>query len=262
MKACGGPAGSRIASDRRGARGVARRRCTALRIERAGAKTATMVVASLLVAAPSPEAQQTRELLSPVDPTVALRLEEYNATSLKEETYFASRHRIVRANDALLLDANEITVTPFGDMEPIRLSPLPGTPERAGRDLVFWKGGYRDDRAGAELARFGVPPMTVTISRSAWDMDPSGNAEQAFVSVDAVFDVPFGGKYVLTHLKYTPKYSVIYEIRRDTVIPIRIDVTPGDPDLSPAEKEAGARYQAFLQALPKETDKPIRGEPP
>jgi hypothetical protein len=225
-------------------------------------KTATMVVASLLVAAPSAGAQPTRELLSPIDPTLALRLEEYNSISLKEQTYFASRYRIVKANDALLLEAKEITVTPFDDMEPIRLSPLAGTPERAARDLVFWKASYRDDRMSAELGRFGIPPMTVTISRFAWDSDQSGNAEQALVSVDAIFDHPASSKYVLTHLKYTPKYSVIYEIRRDAVIPMRIDAMPGDPELSPAEKAAGARYRAFLQALPKETDKPLRGEPP
>jgi hypothetical protein len=107
----------------------------------------------------------------------------------------------------------------------------------------------------------------LTVAAHGWELDGEGNArvssrrrdEHAFWSVQATLEVP-GGSNVLMPLKYTPKYSVVYEITPDTLVPIRVDFMPGDPEPSATEKAAWARYRAFVDSLPREDGKPVRGD--
>jgi hypothetical protein len=235
-------------------------------------RSGTVVALSALFAITFAGAQQPNELLQAVDSAKALRLEEYNSVFLKEALYFAARHRIVTANAALLLTASEITVTPFDDAPVINLIALPGSPEREFHDQhVFWRGRYREyplDIFGPN----GPPPPSATIASHAWDLTASGEQikqldsleKHAFYSVSAVFEPPgAASRYILMPLKYTPRYSVIFEIRRDTVIPVRTDVTsPEDAKLSAEERAVADRYREFLNGLPKETDKVVLGDVP
>ncbi|HEY7671131.1 MAG TPA: hypothetical protein VIC71_02855 [Gammaproteobacteria bacterium] len=231
----------------------------------------------LLVAAPV-TAQQERELLLEVDRDQAQRLEEYNSVSLQEELYFASRHRIVRADIDVLLEGRDIIVTPFADVVPIKL--VHERLDRQGDDAVFWRGHVRfpENDELFKTAGVGIPAW---ISMFGWHLDEEGNAHSmgtlvnlesdarpqhlernAFYSADAVLQAPPSGtQYVLRPLKYTPRYSVIYEISPDTLIPIRIDDTPGQPDnRTEYEKELLRRYRDFIASLPKEENKAIRGD--
>ena len=224
------------------------------------------VVSLFFVVAVSAGAQQTRELLQPVDTARSLRLEEYNSAFLRDATYFASRYRIVAVDPRLLSQAQEITVTPFDDVEPIQLVPVSGTPRRLGENHIYWTGSYKQF---APFEALGIRVVTVTIAANAWDVGPSGDAAissafnpRSFYSVDAVFDVPGGSRYVLQALRYTPKYSAIYEIPRDTLIPVRIDIMPGDPPPSAEERASFERYRRFVEARPDESGKPIRGDMP
>jgi hypothetical protein len=285
-------------------------------------RSGTVVAISMFLAMTSAGAQQSNELLQPVNSEKSLRLEEYNDVFLKEQLYFAARHRIVKADAALLLTASEITVTPFDDGPAIHLVALPGSPQREFQDEhIFWRGRYREyplDIFGPD----GPPPPSATIASHAWDLDPSGQAlissqnrfefspnwtfdeagnpvlekngagsiggpsessgppktpEQiarhkqlkslnthAFYSVDAVFEPPgVDSRYVLMPLKYTPKYSVIFEIPRDTATAARIDVlSPEDAKLSDEEIAVGTRHRDFLNKLPKETNKAVVGDVP
>jgi hypothetical protein len=279
-------------------------------------KTA-VAVATVLLFTVAADAQESKELVRPIDADRALRLEQYNSAFLRQELFHAARHRIVEVNADLLLDAQDITVTPFEDVEPFQLAPLPGTPRRVGDDHIFWSGQYKQLEALNEA--LGAPVVSVTIAANAWDLEPSGDAvvssqnrfefsplwvvnengnvvldrsrappgqlvipgdpprtpeqiakhrriqnlnKHAFYSVDAVFDAAGGSRYVLKALKYTPRYSVLYEIRRDTVMPVKIDRMPGDPEATPEERAAFDRYRRLVESLPNESDKSIRGEIP
>lgn len=262
---------------------------------------------TLLFVAASAGAQQSRELLRPINDARSRQLDEYNSSFLKEQTYFASRYRIVEFNADVLFQEQEITVTPFEDIKPIELVPLPGTPRRIGDEHIFWSGRYRNDPLYEALGT-GV---SVTIAANSWDLEPSGDAvissqnrfefspqwsideagkavlerssvpgqltvpgepprtaeqirrhkrlqsldKQAFYSVDAVFDVPGGSRYVLKALKYSPRYAVIYEIPRDTVLPGGIDAPP-----TAEEQAVFERYKRFVETLPNDSGKSIRGD--
>lgn len=274
-------------------------------------------VAALLMFSGAAYAQESRELVRSLDDARSQRLEEYNSTFLRGETYFASRHRIVELNAALLSQAREITFTPFEDVEPIALVPVRGTPRRTGEEHIFWTGIYKPF---ALLETLGGPQVSVTIAANAWDLDPSGAAvissqnrfefsplwtfdergnpvldrskfppgalvvpgdpprtpaqierhmrlqtldKHAFHSVEAVFDVPGSSRYVLKPLKYSPRYSVLYELTRDTVVPVRIDAMPEGSPLTEEELAVFERYNQFLETLPKdEPGKSIRGDVP
>jgi hypothetical protein len=261
----------------------------------------------LLVAFPV-AAQQERELLRGIDPNQALRLEEYNSVFLRGETYVASRYRLVQADVNVLLRGENITVTPFEDVTPIRI--IHEELQRDQNDLIFWKGHFdypEDDQLFKETG-IGIP---VEIFMFSWDLDKRGNAlissqnrfefspqwtfdkfgnldtkkdviagtpppktpaeierhrrlldltKHAFYSVDATFSVPGGSQYVLRPLRHTPRYSVIYEIAPGSNIVVRSDV-PGEPDDRSADEVARAnRYRDFIQGLPKEEGKQIRGD--
>jgi hypothetical protein len=214
----------------------------------------SVAISLLLLTALTSEAQQLPEVLQDVEPSQARSLEQYNSAFLQEYTYFASRHRIVKVDVAALRQGRDVTVTPFDDVEPIGL-----VFERFTQWDTFWHGSYRDAPRGI---------FAITIGMFAYDVDESGAAVHAaqdrgkFFSVSAVFDVPGHNKYVLQPLKYTPRYSVIYEITRDTLIPYRIDIMPGDPPPSAEEQAAFKAYREFVDALPDETDKRVVGDIP
>lgn len=124
---------------------------------------------------------------------------------------------------------------------------------------TFWHGGYQND---PPLPFLGKRVFRVTFSMFDWTVDESGAAFPAvqrpglFLSVDSILDVPGDSKFVLQPLKYTPRYSVIYEIPRETLIPIRFDSTP----LSAAQQAALDEYRRFMDALPDEHDKGVLGD--
>jgi hypothetical protein len=85
--------------------------------------------------------------------------------------------------------------------------------------------------------------------------------KHAFYSVTGLISSPEQARYVLVPLEYTPKYSVIYEVDRDKVVPKPIDFQPGEVDTrSESEKLEVARYNDFISSLPEEEDKAVRGD--
>ena len=264
-----------------------------------------------LCAAGIATAQDERELIKDVDPAYAALLEQYNWVEVADATYFASRHRIVTANIDLLREAEDIVVTPFEDVSPIRLIADSVTVNSA--DNFYWTGRYD----------FPVE-IPILISVLAWDLDNSGNAtaslqnrfefsplwafddfdnptlelpqlrnqgagvirdpgpppqtpeqverhkwlhsldKRAFFSATTVIDVPGRrSKYVLSPLRFTPKYSILYEISRDTFIPVVIDLMPGQElPWNDEQKRIAAEYQSFRSSLPLTEQKPVRGDLP
>lgn len=226
-------------------------------------RSQSIAIALGLLAAVRADAQDSSEVLLALASAHAQQLEEYNAVFLQEQTYFASRHRVVKVDADALLSETDISFTPFDDVEPIDL--IPTRLARQWDGYVAWRGRYADDRlfelSGGE---FG---LSVTFSMHPWHVDESGTAvnydpdNNGFFSVFAVLDVPDRPKYVLQPLRYTPQYSVVYEIPRDAVIPFTIDRQPGEPDRTTDEERAvAARYRAFIESLPDETDKKVVGD--
>lgn len=83
--------------------------------------------------------------------------------------------------------------------------------------------------------------------------------KHAFFSTRAVFDVPNrSSRYVLTPLKFTPRYSVIYEVDRDG-LPDRREPGQQEP-LSSDESALLERYRTFREQLPSQENKEIRGD--
>ena len=215
----------------------------------------------LLLVASAVTAQQDGELLREVGRGQAQRLEEYNSVFLQKELYFAKRHRIVTVELSVLLAQRDITVTPFEDVDPIRVAYESLT--RLHDDAIFWRGHFvfpQDDQLFKQTC-VGVPAK---VSIFWWNLHEEGHAlnsaENRFYSADALFSAPGHSTYVMKSLRYTPRYSVIYEIAPDTVIPLRIDGTPGVP-AARTESEAVIhdRYRTFMDSLPEDT-KTIRGD--
>lgn len=222
-----------------------------------------LTIALCLLAAARVDAQDRSEVLLALDPAHAQRLEEYNAIFLRQETYFASRYRIVKVDTDALLSETEITFTPFDDSEPIEL--LRTRLDRPWEGSVYWRGRYANDRlfeiSGGELG------LSVTVSMHPWHVDASGTAihydpdKNGFFSVFAVLDAPDRPKYVLQPLKFTPQYSVVFEISRDTLALFRIDREPGEPEFrNDNERAVFERYRAFMESLPDETGKKVVGD--
>lgn len=250
---------------------------------------------------------QTAELVRPVDDDQARRVEEYNSSFIKEQTYFASRYRIVEVDVDAVVNASEISLTPFDDVKPINL--VRERLERNGEDIVFWKGRYESDPV---YAATGSAMLEVTITMTAWDEEPAGTVvisalnrfayspqwkineldepfldgegvvgeapqtpqeiayhkrllslrKHVFFSVSAGFDDPSrDAVYALQPLKYTPRYSLLYEVIRSTAIPFRIDISPGESEFrTEAERILFERYKATMDALPKDDQKQVLGD--
>ena len=79
---------------------------------------------------------------------------------------------------------------------------------------------------------------------------------RAFGSFSARLELPTGQTYVVTPLAYTPRYSVVYELDMDKIVPIPFE--PGDATTA-EQREKVARYEAFRNGLPIE-NKAIRGD--
>ena len=126
---------------------------------------------------------------------------------------------------------------------------------------------WRIDESGApvletlpagEAGIAGPPPETpqdIERQRQLQELE-----RHAFYSVTAGFSLPGVGRYVLTPLPYTPKYSVIYEVDPDSAS-IAHDRLPEEEDTRSArERMQALQYEAFVNRLPKETGKAVRGE--
>ena len=121
------------------------------------------------------EAVNAQQLLQEIDPAYAERLADYNSVFLQEATYAAARYRIVEPNAALLLRDSDITITPFPDVEPIRVRV-----ERAQRqnEAVSWVGRIQNqfpalEGIDPEIARYA---LTARIVMQWWDLDEFGDA--------------------------------------------------------------------------------------
>ena len=83
---------------------------------------------------------------------------------------------------------------------------------------------------------------------------------RAFGSLATRLELPTGQIYVVSPLRHTPRYSVVYELDRDKIVPIPFE--PEDAVSQTAEQRARVQqYQTFRRGLPIE-DKPIRGDIP
>lgn len=72
---------------------------------------------------------------------------------------------------------------------------------------------------------------------------------------------PEGIKYILKPLKYSPKYSVILEVDPSIRYLVASDHEATAPDSrSDEEKLKLSLYESFIQNLPKEFGKSIKGE--
>jgi hypothetical protein len=136
-------------------------------------KTRFLIPASLSLIAFAAHSQQPRELLLPVEAGQAQRVEEYNSTYLLRATYYASRYRIVRADLNAVLAETDITITPFDDVDPIRLEFL--ELQRNGEDILFWKGRYSRSWSPSEVL-LGFAGRTATVVMMALDVDEDGSA--------------------------------------------------------------------------------------
>jgi len=274
-------------------------------------KRVSITIGLFLLAASASSQEGRVELLQEVGPQQAARLEEYNSVFLQRQTYYASRHRIVQADINAILNAREVSITPFPDVEPIvfELREI----SREGEDSIFWRGRYAKDPFVDDLR---LPLAPATIQFEAWDLEPAGTAvisilnrfafsprwkldqfdrpvldgragepavvttppprtpeeiathkrllsfqKRAFFSVSATtLDFPeYSSRYILEPLKYTPRYSVIYEIPRSTVIPVVIDRLPGEKQ-DPVMQAQYERYSADMARLPKEEGKEVLGD--
>ena len=85
-------------------------------------------------------------------------------------------------------------------------------------------------------------------------------SKRTFYSVGAILNTPNGHKYVITPLRFTPKYSVVYELLPGAV-PGRIDREPGEPEYrNDRERAQLQRYREFRDRLPSEEGKAVRGD--
>ena len=85
--------------------------------------------------------------------------------------------------------------------------------------------------------------------------------KHVFYSVRGTFSSTDGKTFGLVPLRYTPKYSVIFELDRSKVV-VTHDPLPGEAERQNVDPVRAAQYEAFRRALPKETNKPIKGDIP
>ena len=114
-----------------------------------------------------------------------------------------------------------------------------------------------------EVAIVGPPPSTP--EEIAQHKRLKKLKKHKFYSVQAIFQVlrenssPAVRKYVLKPLKYTPKYSVIYELDPNKFFMSQIDPDPGEErDL--ADQQSWEAYDSFVRNLPKESNKVVKGD--
>lgn len=256
--------------------------------------------------------QKPKELLKDVNVNKTERLEDYNAAYLKEVLYFASRHRIVKADEKLLAKNEEIAITPFPDVKSLIYS-VDNLAEK--QDSNYWKGVLQLPQELQKEADEQGFQFTTRIYFDSWDIDKNGNAlissqhqfkhsrnwtfneegqailsdkdgglviagpppttpediawhkkiakleKHAFSSARAIFQDIDGTKYVLKPLKFTPKYSVLYELDPNKMFPIEDDTGRLDREIQNiSEQKRMEEYEAMIAALPKEENKAIKGD--
>lgn len=139
-----------------------------------------LIAFGFLFTALSAAAQAPRELLQSVESTYADRLAAYNSVFLQEVTYSAARYRIVKPNAELLISEEDIWVTPFDDVDPIRIE---ADGVRRGPDFVVWSA--RVERENFMPLPPGIDPIAeqysskwnqAELSMYRWDLDESGVA--------------------------------------------------------------------------------------
>src|SRR5881394_2359581 len=186
-------------------------------------KTALLVL--LVLEATELNAQ---ELVVPVELGKAGRLAEYNAGFLQKALYSAKRYRIVRLNVEPLFSDNDITLTPFDDVNPLQI-----TQESVSRsdDAIYWNGRIQTDLQ-LELDRFGVKVLTL-IGAHAWDLDAAGNASLSLLN--------------------RPKHSPQWKINDDGIPVLESSGAKGGSSIAgpPPETPEDIARQKRLQALSK-----------
>lgn len=254
--------------------------------------------------------QKPKELLMEVNPQKAEKLRAYNADFLAQNLYFSSRHRIVRANLKVLEGKNEITITPFPDVDPIYVEPMHYvTNQERGR----WVGKLKLDKP--VKANNQELEFKVLVSLLSWDVDDEGNAhvsgdnrfeyspywsfdefdnpilevpDQAeaaiagpppstpeaikkhkktktlkknqFRSAKVIISTLDGKKYVVEPLRFTPKYSVVYEYDPSKYIPIANDDGTAATELSPDDTRKIKEYNEFMDRHEQDYTQSIKGE--
>lgn len=223
----------------------------------------------------------------------AERISEYNAESITRDLSAAKRQRIVTINADVLSSEQEITLTLFDDVEPIRLKP---TRVVKADGAVHWAGTTPDGsqvflsalawdvdsdglaspsnqnrRSPWRINERGVPelddtggPMTAgpppqTPEQIANVMRSQSLERQAFYSLFAV--LTHGGKrYVIQPLTSTPRYAAIYEDGLQGRETSPRDRMPHETDdRTEADKRAALqRHAAVSRSLEAAT--PIRGD--
>ncbi len=259
-------------------------------------------------------APKLKELLVEVNSNKAQRIADYNSVFLQKTLYFASRHRIVKADTKLLLKGDEFTVTPFDDVEPLHVITEPLQSQQRHGDFFHFNANVvlESDAPIAPL----VADYSFLIGAHAYDLNESGEAlisisnrfkyspywnfdefdrpvletppdgqrafagsppespedieqhkklkklkKHKFYSVRTTISTLDGKTYVVKPLKYTPKYSVVYEVDPAVSSFVQIDADPDGVDRrSDDQKMNEKRYQNFRKNLPKEEWKIVKGD--
>ena len=117
--------------------------------------------------------------------------------------------------------------------------------------------GDRPILAPEGVARSGdIGPPPRTPEEIAEHKRLSKLRRHAFGSLSARLELPSGQTYMVTPLAYAPRFSVVFELDPDKVVPIPFE--PED-EITAEQREKVARYNAFRNSLPVET-KPIWGD--
>jgi len=149
-------------------------------------KLRTLLSFGFLTVASATQAQQPRELLQAIDRTYADRLEAYNSVFLQKVTYSSARYRIVKPNAELFINDDAIWITPFDDVEPIRLT---ADKVRHDNDFVVWSA--RVELENPIQLPPGIDPFAerhpqtayhAQVSMYWWDFDESGNAQASMIN--------------------------------------------------------------------------------
>jgi hypothetical protein len=229
-------------------------------------------IAMLVFVAPWCGAQELPALLHSVDESRAQQLIDYNSPWLQAELYSAKRFRVVLVDTDVLMRDDDFAVTLFDDTAPLHLTQ---DSVRRYEEAFAWSALSRGELPEA-LKAFGAR-QTVLFSGVAWDTDDAGRAmessenrfdlrkrnKRAFYSVSADFQllVP-GTRYRLAPLKYTPKYSVLFELDPDRLVPIAVDrpVEGERITRTPAELARLRDYDTFIRNLPPDRNLPVVDE--
>ena len=110
-----------------------------------------------------------------------------------------------------------------------------------------------------DFAEDGEPPSTPEETEQ-FEQNNSLQKRQ-FYSVNTLIIAPDGARYLVTPLRFTPRYSVIQEIDPSKLLSTRIDGPPeGSDSPSQEEKYKTQNYIEFKNSLPDESDKIILGD--